>query len=996
MRNAFLLLLMVGVAHVGRAQKTPGDTTKPRAPQALAQAIDVTQLQPAVTPKSPTAAALGRYGEYPVSMYTGLPTIEIPIHEFTVGNLTVPIKLTYHASGNKVSDRASWVGMGWSLQTGGMITRNVLSRPDEQDAGGTGTLNRTITQPIYNPACPTDATDLPVRFLADNITDSQRDLFAYQTPAGSNSFVLRSSAGSSNAVTFLRAEPAQLVASSGLSSFTLTDPTGIRYRFADSEAASIPSPPAYGYSSYTSTWYLNEIVSLNTSERAIYTYTAPFNQPSAPEPIDTWVVIGNLFEVQTNDAGVNPGLRSQTTRDGGLTIGARLPQEIHFPGGKISFALEDRAGGGYNLDYIDVFSYEVATNKYVPIKRFDLQYVNKTRTPCPTVGGGNEPFLDGIQLLEGNGTTVIGNYAFTYNALALPDAGCRTKDYWGYYNNNPGSTLIAQRPFTYTPNTNGSGPTTMTIGDANRDPDPTKMQAWLLQSIRYPTGGSTQFDFETNRYTENGNQKLAGGLRVKQIRSYTAANQLATRLSYRYGVGESGNGTFRANLTLTYTGTLGFNFNQPAGTGSPKNFNYDAYTFSSSPTFPLSPDEGSPVTYPEVAQYAEDGAGNATGRTIFRFRDAAADAFLQLGIGKSFLTSRSWDRGQELSRTQYDASGNQRANSVTSYTTITSGQTADLAGILVQRSVQQLGDLGNNGTCNTIDDKFLPFRTYNFYYGLTRPASTTESVYDDDNSGRYTQKVTQTDYDPAFYQPRETRLLAEGGIVLGTRMSYPQDFGTTIPTNAGSDELRGIRALQDRNAYLPVETVQYRRESAMAPIDYKTGKLTTYKTITLNGLPTALPYQTYLIESVFNSFTPSDPYKSSAVRYTASGNNNSMFPIDPRFVARLTMDSYDGNGNLTAYTVADGPTTTFGYIPYTPPGGVLFSVVSGQTLNAGQPTAQTTSYTYQRPLLGPASMTDPRGVTTSYQYDNFGRLQTIKDKDGLVLKYYTYRYATQP
>lgn len=543
--------------------------------------------------------------------------------------------------------------------------------------------------------------------------------------------------------------------------------------------------------------------------------------------------------------------------------------------------------------------------------------------------------------------------------------------------------------------------TTFTIGDANREPDPTKMQAWILQGIQYPTGGSTQFDYETNRYNDSGTVRLAGGLRIQQMRTYTAPGQLATRKTYRYGVGESGTGTFRSNLIKTYSGSVRLNFYQPASTATPKSYSYRAFTFSSSPTYPLSPDEGSPVTYPEVAEYTEDGAGNNTGKTVYQFRDAAVDSYLQLGAGKSFLTSRSWDRGQPVSQVVTDASGNLRAKTETGYTTIATGQSPDLAGILVQRETQQIGFKATNPSgCNTVDDVFLPFQTYRYSYGLTLPTTTTGYMYDDDNSGRYTLKTTQTDYDPTFYQPRETRLLAEGpassgNIVLGTQYSYPQDYGP-IPANAGSAELQGILALQNRNAYLPVETVQYRRDSPTSGIDYKTGKLTTYTLLTLNGLLTALPRQTYLLKSVFNSFFgQGNQYQSSAQRYVASGNS-STFPIDPRFVARLTMDSYDSNGNLTAYSVADGPTTTFSYQTYTPPGGVLFSVVSGQTLNAGQANAQTTSYTYQRPLLGPASLTDARGVTTAYQYDNFGRLQTVRDKDGYVLKHYTYHYATQP
>lgn len=58
---------------------------------------------------------MARFGDIPVSLYTGQPTIEIPLFEFTVDALRVPIKLMYHPSGLKVADQASWVGMGWSL-----------------------------------------------------------------------------------------------------------------------------------------------------------------------------------------------------------------------------------------------------------------------------------------------------------------------------------------------------------------------------------------------------------------------------------------------------------------------------------------------------------------------------------------------------------------------------------------------------------------------------------------------------------------------------------------------------------------------------------------------------------------------------------------------------------------------------------------------------------------------------------------------------------------
>jgi len=91
-----------------------------------------------VTISSPTAASLGKFVDMPVSYHTGIPSINIPIYTVKEGPLELPISISYHASGLKVLESASWVGAGWSLNAGGVVTRTVRGAPDEARTDGNG------------------------------------------------------------------------------------------------------------------------------------------------------------------------------------------------------------------------------------------------------------------------------------------------------------------------------------------------------------------------------------------------------------------------------------------------------------------------------------------------------------------------------------------------------------------------------------------------------------------------------------------------------------------------------------------------------------------------------------------------------------------------------------------------------------------------------------------------------------------------------------------
>ena len=88
----------------------------PQAPQAL---------------PGPNTAGLGVYGDVPVSLFTGIPQIEIPLYELKEGEHTLPLSLSYYAGGVRPDQHPGWVGLNWSLNAGGVITRVIKDMPDE-------------------------------------------------------------------------------------------------------------------------------------------------------------------------------------------------------------------------------------------------------------------------------------------------------------------------------------------------------------------------------------------------------------------------------------------------------------------------------------------------------------------------------------------------------------------------------------------------------------------------------------------------------------------------------------------------------------------------------------------------------------------------------------------------------------------------------------------------------------------------------------------------
>ena len=198
---------------------------------------------------SPTAASLGKYADVPVSAHTGIPQISIPIYTIKEGPLSVPVSLSYHAGGLKVWETASWVGAGWSLNAGGVITRTVMGAPDERwtsnvanqthgylsDSGYSNHLYIPVGQPY--PYQPSPGTRGYFRNhweeFAAGRKDGEPDMFFFNVGGYSGKFFFRDD----GKPILLPEQDVRIEydytpgTAQSISGFTLTTPDGTKYYF---------------------------------------------------------------------------------------------------------------------------------------------------------------------------------------------------------------------------------------------------------------------------------------------------------------------------------------------------------------------------------------------------------------------------------------------------------------------------------------------------------------------------------------------------------------------------------------------------------------------------------------------------------------------------------------------------------------------------------------------------------------------------------------------
>ncbi|WP_025743808.1 RHS repeat domain-containing protein [Aquimarina pacifica] len=529
-KNIWLLLMLCNLgAFFGIAQDNEEENSEPKLPQ--------------IIPPSPEVASLGKYVETPVNEFTGIPKIQIPIYEINQHRINHSINLSYHAQGVKVEEIASRVGMGWTLNVGGMIHRQKRSAPDEIPIHGYLRTTETVADFLnidINHSNPGSDNSLQASNFLQSLfhndsaheVDFEPDLFTFSFGGYSGKFFFDQE---TQQAVFEETSPLK-VEWIDFEYFKITTPDGLQYYFGENKARTsstkqIKGGPndvldvwttgIYGGSAdetsisvnnnheYVATWYLKEIYDPISDKSISFDYEE-YNLGRLKQRLSSSVVLAR--KPYGTEVSYEHTLSEQYSEEYVLN-------QINFSNGRIEFIKDPverlDLSGSHRLQQINIYS------DHKIVKSFGL---NHDMIQSTNSGSGNEDlynFYSGINdrtyrlflsSLKEYGVDKVNNailyneykqYDFEYsNPDRLPHRFSSAQDFWGFHNNAHGNKNLLPRDLKLFMQG------LQEIGEADRMINQDHSKDGVLTKITYPTGGYAEYIYENNRAKKDVNARL--------------------------------------------------------------------------------------------------------------------------------------------------------------------------------------------------------------------------------------------------------------------------------------------------------------------------------------------------------------------------------------------------------------------------------------------------------------------------------------------------------
>lgn len=132
-------------------------------------------------PLNPTAASLVKNAEIGDLSFSGSAVLNYPLFQVESNKLAHNISLSYNTAGIKLSETASNVGLGFSLNAGGVISRQVRGGPDEG-------LDGFSTGYYSDPYDVSQANQHDLQQIEEGLIDIESDLYFFNFDGYSGSF----------------------------------------------------------------------------------------------------------------------------------------------------------------------------------------------------------------------------------------------------------------------------------------------------------------------------------------------------------------------------------------------------------------------------------------------------------------------------------------------------------------------------------------------------------------------------------------------------------------------------------------------------------------------------------------------------------------------------------------------------------------------------------------------------------------------------------------
>lgn len=475
-----------------------------------------------VIPPSPNASAIEKYGEWPVSLYTGLPQINIPIYTLSEKSISVPVQLNYHAGGIKVGDIASWVGLGWSLEAGGAITRSIRGLPDEVPSAGALSQRNIYTNPNDMCSFPVNTTDAKNHKVqsAKGLSDSEFDLYSLSALGKSFKFFIKADGTIvtmpySNVKIITNFGPLVTIHENVYWNVLFED--GTKLVFGGLGYLELNTNPRFdiGASSYPTSWMLKSIQS-PTGDIVNFSYTSSLiDQDSYFSESDKL-----KYNISTLHQGGQGELCPQYIYDYNNRGKAERQQMLQLQVSTIESDLcriDFIQNDGFRLDLKNgkslsaVKVYSKVESKYIQVYNFNYNY-SDCAPGNEYLGGilsGDESYYRKRLKLtsldrKGSDNAIVNTWKFNYNSTQLPSRRSYAQDHWGFYNGALTNTTLLPNYFYPLPNSilqnykNAGFNSPVYNQGANREGNDIYSKAETIESIEYPTGGKSTFYLEAN------------------------------------------------------------------------------------------------------------------------------------------------------------------------------------------------------------------------------------------------------------------------------------------------------------------------------------------------------------------------------------------------------------------------------------------------------------------------------------------------------------------